>query len=142
MDLALLVPLLGKFGGWLGPVAATVIGGYFTNRFTGSALDKKSVREARAARLTILKTKAEAVLASANKAIGENSVKELDLVDPAVRLYFDQGVVDAYEALRKVLDDKLLGQVISSSLITARGVAERNKLAKELNRFLQTPLVN
>lgn len=141
MDWVQIVPLIEKFGGWFGPVAATVTGGYFTNRFTGKALDKKSVREARAARLTVLETKAEAVLTGVNKAIAERSVKELDLVDPVVRLYFDQGVVDAYEALRAKVDDKHLCNVVSASIVSAHGSAQRNKLAKELNRFLQTPLI-
>lgn len=141
MDWVQVVSLIEKFGSWFGPVAATVTGGYFTNRFTNKALDKKSAREARAARLALLETKAEAVLSAATKAIADRSVKELDLVDPVVRLYFDNGVVDAYEALRAKVDDKNIANVVSASTISAHGAAQRNKLAKELNRFLQTPLI-
>jgi len=141
MDWTQLVPLIGKFGAWLGPVAATVTGGYFTNKFTQKALDTKSARESRAARLAVLEAKAEAVLAGANKAMAEKSVKELDLVDPAIRLYFDQGVVDAYEALRKTLDDKNIGNVLSAGLISNYGSSQRNKLANELNRFLKNTSV-
>lgn len=139
MDWGQLVPFIGKLGDWLGPVAATVTGGFFANRFTEKSLDKKSAREARAGRLTLLETKAEAVLAAAAKAIADKNVKELDVVDPTVRLYFDQGVVNAYESLRKTLDDKYMSMISSAGVIANHGALQRNRLAKELNRFLQTP---
>lgn len=141
MDWVQLLPFASKFGDWLGPVAATITGGYFANRFTEKALDKKSAREARAARLTVLEAKAEVVLAGASKAISEKSVKELDHVDPIVRLYFDQGVVNAYGSLRKALEDTFMNNVLSAGAVRAHGELQKNELAKELNRFLQTPVV-
>jgi len=141
MDWVPLLPFVSKIGDWLGPVAATVTGGYFANRFTEKALDKKSSREARAARLTVLEAKAEVVLAGAAKAISEKSVKELDAVDPIVRLYFDQGVVNAYGSLKKALEDPFMNNVLSAGTMRVHGELQKNQLAKELNRFLQAPLV-
>lgn len=137
MDWVQFLPFVSKFGDWLGPVAATVTGGYFANRFTQKALDKNSAREARAARLTLLEAKAEVVLAGATKAISEKSVKELDVVDPVVRLYFDQGVVTAYGALRKALRDPYMNNVLSAGTMRVHGELQKNQLAKELNRFLR-----
>ncbi|WP_459205951.1 hypothetical protein ACSMEV_15565 [Pseudomonas sp. MLB6B] len=141
MDCVQFLPFISKFGDWLGPVAATVVGGYFVNVFTEKALNKKSLREAQAARMTLLESKAEVVLGGAAKAITEKNAKELDVVDPVVRLYFDQGVVDAYVSLKEALKDAYLNHVVSAGTVRVQGESQKSQLARELNRFLRAQLV-
>lgn len=141
MDWNLLFPLLEKIGSWLGPVAATLIGGYGATKFTENSLDKRSLREARAARITLLETKAEEIIAGANRAIAGRTVVELNIIDPAVRLYFDQKVIDAYEILRSKVEDSLIRNVVSDATVTNVLNHKKNKLAGELKRFLRNPVI-
>ena len=141
MDWNLLFPLIETFGSWLGPVAATIIGGYGATKFTEGSLDKRSLREAKAARLTFLEAKAEEIIAGAIRAIAGKTVVELNFIDPVVRLYFDQGVIKAYEGLRSKVEDSLAETVVSASTATAVANAQKNHLANELKRFLGSPVI-
>lgn len=141
MDCNLLLPLLEKFGSWFGPVAATIIGGYGATKFTENSLDKRSLREARAARITLLEAKAEEIIAGANRAIAGETVVELNFIDPAVRLYFDQEVIKAYENLRETMENNLLSNVVSDKKVAYSLNYQKNKLASELKRFLLNPVI-
>lgn len=141
MDWNLLIPLMEKLGSWLGPVAATIVGGYSATKFTERSLDKRSLREARAARLTFLEAKSEQVIAGANRAIAGKTVVELNFIDPVVRLYFDQGVITAYESLRRAVEDNLAEKVVSAKTLSSAVTAHKNELAKELKRFLHGPMI-
>ena len=130
-----------NFGSWLGPVAATIIGGYGATKFTERSLDKRSLREAREARLTLLEAKAEEIIAGANRAIAGKTVVELNFIDPVVRLYFDQGVIKAYESLRSKVENNLAENVVSGKTVTAVANEKKNHLANELKRFLRNPVI-
>ena len=141
MDWNLLFPLLEKFGSWLGPVAATIIGGWGATKFTEKSLDKRSLREARAARLTLLEEKAEEIIAGSIRAIAGKTIVELNFIDPSVRLYFDQGVIAAYESLRHEIESNSSENVLSTRTASAVVVSQKNNLASELRRFLKNPVI-
>lgn len=138
MDWTLLIPVVEKLGSWLGPVAATIIGGYGATKFTERSLDKRLLREQKAARLSTLEAKAEEVVAGAIRAIAGRTVVELNFIDPVVRLYFDEGVIAAYESLRSAVEDQA-EDVISEKSMKARATVQKNQLTKELKRFLHNP---
>ncbi len=85
-----------------------------------------------------MEAKAEEVVAGAIRAIAGRTVVELNFIDPVVRLYFDEGVIAAYENLRSAVEDQA-ENVISEKSWKARATVQKNQLTKELKRFLHNP---